>query len=306
MKKFFLMFIMIFSLFGFTSCNQNKEKIILEGQEGISEAIDLYPDQIMAKKNSGDSFLLFGYLPTCQYCKSFEKIYNNYISENQVVLYKTFLSDLMVVEKSVPNRAPIMVIYRDGELSEVFTYSKYKDIFSKSEEFNSFMDKYFIKPTMYSLTFDQLDTHLNNKESMVVYFGWKSCGDCSYMNDAFLSDFLKENKKKFYYVETDEVRKDKEEHPEIWEAFCKKYGFYSYNGGRIPAIVYYEQGECKDFAIYFNDQFVFNDDDSVKVVGSYYEDYPYLNKTFASYNEYQEQSESFYNQKIKEFFNQYL
>ena len=62
-----------------------------------------------------------------------------------------------------------------------------------------------------------------------------------------LGDYLLNNKsnKVFYILETNEWRSQKEEHPEIWLEFAKKYELDTYQGGRIPSLVYYNEGVKK-------------------------------------------------------------
>ena len=311
MKKILSLLLCLLTVCGLVSCNKDnnsKDKILLEKQEGIKTAIDLYSDEITQKINNGDTFLIYGYLPTCGTCQGFKRdILDLYITKNEVVVYSSYVADLMLVDKSLPNRAPYLATYVDGELKDIYTYAKYKDIFLETKEFNEFMDKHFIVSSMSEVNFAQLDQHLASNESFIVYFGWFACGDCTYMNDAYLKEFLKTNDKKFYYVETDEYRKDKETKPEEWKAFADKDQFGDYNGGRIPSIVYYENGKKKDMCVYFNDSFEWNETDkTLKVTGSFYEDNPNIGKTFTTYSDYQKTSEAFFNAKLDAFFKKNL
>lgn len=310
MKKFLSLCLCVLTLFSLTSCN-NSNKILLKGQQGIEESIDIYSDDILAKINAGESFLIMGYLPTCMNCRAFmDDILNPYIKEHNVVIYRTFVSDLMVVDKTIPNTAPNLVIYKDGEVDQVLTFKKNRDVFTEKKAFEKFMKKNFIMPTMLEIDFDTLDKKLADKESFIVYFGWNQCGDCSYMDEAFLNEFLRKNKKTFYYVETDEYRKDKDTKPEEWKKFADKYQFGDYLGGKIPSIVYYESGIKKDMAIYFNDKFDFKINngklEKITVLDSYYKDNPNIKKEFTSYLDYQKASEKFFNKKVEQFLKTYL
>ena len=306
MKKILSLFLCFLTMLGLVSCNKNEDKILLEGKEGISEAIDLTISQFQTKLNNGDTFLVYSYVVTCANCHAFvNEVLNPYIEENDVVIYRIDSGSLISVDDKAPNIAPSLLIYEKGEIKESITFRKNREIFTDKGAFTKFMNKNFLLPTMYEVDFDTLDKKIANKENFVVYFGWYACGDCTYMNDAFLTEFFKDNEKKFYYVETDKYRKDKEEKPEEWKAFADKYGFGDYLGGKIPSIVYYEKGVKKDMAVYFNDKFDFSND-KIKVLDSYYKDNPNIGKTFDSYFDYQKTSESFYNQKIEEFLNKYL
>ena len=57
-------------------------------------------------------------------------------------------------------------------------------------------------------------------------------------------------------------------------------------------------------AVYLNDMFEFSES-GLKVVGSYYEDAPYVNQTFKDYNAYKEGVKEFHNSKVDAFLKQY-
>jgi hypothetical protein len=47
------------------------------------------------------------------------------------------------------------------------------------------------------------------------------------------------------------------------------------------------------------------DEDGIKITGSYYDDAPFINKTYKTYEEYKEDVKDFHNQKIDDFLLRY-
>ena len=83
-----------------------------------------------------------------------------------------------------------------------------------------------------------------------------------------------------------------------------KYEIDTYQGGRIPSLVYYNEGVKKDMVVYLNDVMSF-DENGIKVTGSYYEDAPFINQTYKTYEDYKNNVKEFHNQKVEDFLLRY-
>ena len=328
-KKILSILVLILSIFSLSSCNnksqnENIEKIHIKRDINIETSIDLYATNkdrpnIKNMVENKETFLLYGYLPTCQNCMLFSDIYNDYVKTNKAVLYCSYVSDIRLIFEDAPNKAPYLAIIRDGEMKETFTFSDNKSLFTSKENFENFMNKYCILddiPVMADINKNTLDKWIEENKDFVVYFGWNQCSDCAFFEEAYLQEFLKNNNKQFYYFETapyhpgrDATEKENKE----WQDFKLKYGFGSYREGRIPSIVYYKDGKCIDFAVYLNDDIIFDkDNNKVIVIDSYYKDNPNIGKEFNgtsisdAYENYKEGSKEFFNKKMDKFFTNYL
>ena len=131
------------------------------------------------------------------------------------------------------------------------------------------------------------------------------------LNENVVTNYLMENNKKVYYLESDKYRSVKpteepilskeptedellaKENWDNWINFTSKYGFNEYRNGRVPALIYYENGEVKDYLIYRNDVVEEN-----LITQSFYEELIGQSKT-------DEELMSYHNQKALEFLNKY-
>ena len=326
MKKIISFLIIIASFFGLVSCNKSEtfEKIEIDRDINMTSAIDLYATSkdkpnLKALIDKKETFLLYVYVPTCTNCKLFSKIYDEFILEHNAVLYKTTSADLNVLCEDAPLKAPYLTFFRNGEMKEKFMFSDYHDVFTKKESFEEFFNDHCIlkeMEIMREIDKSILDLYIKQNKEFVVYFGWNQCSDCSYMDEHYLQDFLSKNDKQFYYFETNPyhpTRDDDLEGQQKWKEFKAHYGFGSYREGRVPSICYYKDGECKDLAVYLNDELDFNEENNtVTIKSSYYEDNPLIGKEFKgsslgeAYSAYKDGSKEFYNKKMDDFFNKYL
>ena len=91
------------------------------------------------------------------------------------------------------------------------------------------------------LHFDELDQKLEQREDMVVYFGWtQNCEDSIHFQENYLADHLSEDSAflELYVVDLDEelpdALTDKEKREPMFERYGVKYS---------PTLVQYEKGE---------------------------------------------------------------
>ena len=289
------------------------KKILVESQYNIQESVELNETELVAKlkvngNESGDDFVLYVYTPGCMGCQSFKATaLNPYIKETSARTYSvTNTLAKKYVSLSNKDASPVLVIYKNGKKIAKTGALYDEDTFASKEGLKAYLDKYVVISKMQYISSNDLDTLIASKKEVIVYFSWNACGDCAAFKEKFLNDYLLNNKssKVFYMLETDEWRSQKQDHPEIWAEFTKKYELDSYQGGRIPSLVYYNEGSKVDMAVYLNDVMSM-DEEGIKITGSYYEDAPFINKTYKTYEAYKEDVLDFHNQKIDDFLLRY-
>lgn len=154
----------------------------------------------------------------------------------------------------------------------------------------------------YLIDVDTLDI-LPKGQDKIIYFRWCKCPDCILFENEILKKYENINIPNFYVIEVDEYRmyKDDEEKSYIWTDFTKRFGIDKYQGGRIPCIVKYRFNRFMDMMVYLNDVF-----DDNKIVGSYYNDCPFIGRSVLSRESYYDLATSFHNKKADEFFSKHI
>jgi thioredoxin-related protein len=308
--KFLLSIVVLFALGG---CVNMDKKILLETQYNILDTVELTEAELVSKlqvegNESGDDFVLYIYTPGCTGCASFKSIaLKPFIKETSAVIYSvTNTLAKKYVSLSNKDASPVLVVYKNGKKVAKTGALYDEDTFASKEGLKSYLDKYVVISKMQYISSNDLDALIASNKEVIVYFSWNACGDCAAFKENFLNDYLLNNKssKVFYMLETDEWRSQKQDHPEIWAEFTKKYELDSYQGGRIPSLVYYNEGSKVDMAVYLNDVMSM-DEEGIKITGSYYEDAPFINKTYKTYEAYKEDVLDFHNQKIDDFLLRY-
>lgn len=294
-------------------CVDMNKKILVETEYNIQNAIELTEQELVSKlkvdgNETGDDFVLYVYTPGCMGCESFKKIaLNPYIQETSARIYSvTNTVAKKYLALSNKDSSPVIIIFKEGKQLAKTGALYDESTFASKDGLKTYLDKYIVVSKMMWIDEENLDSLIASKQEVVVYFSWNECGDCASFKEYYLNEYLLNNKanKVFYAFETNEWRSQKDEHPEVWEAFAKKYQIDSYQGGKIPSIVYYNEGVKKDMVVYLNDIFDFNES-GLKVTGSYYKDAPYVNQTYKDYNAYKEGVKEFHNSKVDDFLNKY-
>ena len=291
------------------------KKNLVETEYNIQETVELNETELVAKlkvngNESGDDFVLYVYTPGCMGCQSFKtSALNPYIKETSVRIYSvTNTLAKKYISLSNKDSSPVLVIFKEGKQIAKTGALYDEETFASKGGLKKYLDQYIVISKMQYICTNDLDSLIASNKELVVYFSWNACGDCAAFKEKFLNDYLMNNKSSnvFYMIETDEWRKYKgdEEKGYLWEEFTKKYELDSYQGGRIPSLVYYNQGSKKDMAVYLNDVMDFSEE-GIKITGSYYEDAPYINQTYKDYNAYKEAVTSFHNEKVAQFLNKY-
>jgi hypothetical protein len=110
-----------------------------------------------------------------------------------------------------------------------------------------------------------LDEFIANKEKAAILFSWERCSDCSSLFDSYLLPYLNENPDlPLYTFEVDYFRVNKpasepsETDPayqywKLWTDFGAKYGFGSFQNGKVPSLCSYKAGSVDSLAVYHNE-----------------------------------------------------
>lgn len=279
--KFFLCWIMLLT---FSSCHQAKtyEKFLLEGDATLTGSINLESVSALQEMVENDqSFVLVLKVQSCSSCNQFYKdALNPYIEETHAKIYSlngVLLDDYPSFANKPSFRiSPTLVLYQEGNIVSTLAYNSKNDAFTTKKGLKSYLEQYVIEPRLISLSEELIQQKIENKEDFVLYIGWYRCGDCSKLNEYVLKDYLKNKDVTLYYLESDFYRKNKptskpiepandasQEEIEayaialqnwnLWIEFATKYEFVSYRDGKVPAILFYQQGMANDWLIYRND-----------------------------------------------------
>lgn len=308
--KFILFFAFLFNVGGCSSVN---EKILVESVYNIQDVVELDESSFVSKLNingneGGDDFLLYIHTPGCSGCATFKStVLKPVIQEINIKIYSvTNTLAKKYLSLGSNDASPVLIVFKDGKQIKKVGSLYAEDVFSSKEGLKSFINEHIIVSRMQIISSSDLDTLIASKQKVVTYFSWSECGDCASFKANFLDSYLLNNQSSniFFMLETNEWRSQKETNPEVWEAFAAKYSIDSYQGGKIPSIVCYENGVKKDMAVYLNDVMNFSEE-GINITGSYYQDAPFIGNTFASYNDYKNGVKEFHNQKIEEFLEKY-
>ena len=334
-RKIILAFTLLFTLFS-VSCKgndsssnkgnlnyQNDPRIMVERNESASIIESTYQD-IEAKIIKKETFILYIHQNGCLACKAFTPVLTKYVEKYKVPVYAIETS-LIPSEntKIYYSYTPTIQIFKNGELKDsqdpVVNDSK---MFTLLEDLEKYMKDQVIVNNLLYISDTTLDAKIANKETFVVYYGWKSCGDCQMMSKMFLNEYLyntKDENKPLFALEVDPWRSQKAYHPEVWEAFTSKYHLsktrddtFGYRTGVVPTIHYYKDGVLTKSVVYFNDVLkeVENggyaiDFEAEDGVFSYYPEevkQEFGDVIFTDYQDYKDKTNDFYKEKLLELF----
>lgn len=307
---------------------QNDSRIMPQREESAS-LIELTYDEVEAKILKKEAFILYIKQAGCMSCKAFAPILESWINESKVNVYSIERNKIPENSKLHFTYTPTVQIFKDGKMIDsqdpVKTETK---MFNNVEELTKYFNKYVIINNQLYISDTTLDSMINNKETFLIYFSWKSCGDCQMMNKLFLDEYLYDNVGKnqpLFVIEVDPWRSQKADNPEVWENFTSKYHLskvsdeeFGYRTGVVPTIQYYVDGEINDAVVYFNDVLAVDTNEEGEITGyrinfdvedGVYSYYPeeiydlYKDKVFTDYQNYKDVTNGFYSKKLLELFN---
>jgi len=314
MKKL-LIFILLLSSLGMVSCGENNLELI-NSTYGNVEATELTHDSLEDKladeESDGDDFILYVYTEGCTTCVNFEtNILNKFITDTCADIYKINYTEIDYLIKTATKYQtnPRLIIFEDGKVKTQVTVKQNEDVFKNKTSFEKYLNKYVKISSLKEVNYIQLLSLLNDDSPKIIYYKWSACGDCSYLENHYLETFLKQNCiENFYAFDVKDYRQYKNS-----EDLFEKAIYYTFlatakyeindNKGVVPTFIYLENKEVKDYAIYFNDELVFDGEKVTVTKTAYGETDAKICKTYEDYDDYQEKTESYHTNKFKEFIN---
>ena len=306
---------------------ENDSRFMPQREESAS-LIELNYSEVEAKIIKKESFILYIKQAGCMSCKAFAPILESWINETKINVYSIERARIPNDSKLHFRFTPTVQIFKDGEMIDsqdpVNTKTK---MFNNITELKKYFNKYVIENNQLFISDATLDSMIENKETFLIYFSWKSCGDCQMMNKMFLDEYLYDTKDKnqtLYVIEVDPWRSQKTDNPEVWENFTSKYHLskvsddeFGYRTGVVPTIQYYVNGELNDAVVYFNDVLTVDTNEVGDITGyridfetqdGVYSYYPeeiyelYKDTVFTDYQNYKDVTNKFYSEKLLELF----
>lgn len=293
--KKLLIFPLLLTLFG-TSCS-TKNKIIIEQKENIDSFVYLDGNELTTLINNNQDFVLVVGENGCFTCNTIKPIIVDYIKKYEYIIYWIENNQYQnVVDKFSTSddkklKADIMsatiILFDEGKTKEVIEYSdnlyysdtkleltlenkvqgsklyslNYLSTYQYSKSFNMYKFDY-------SSTID-LDAQIEKEEKSLILYSWGPCPDCMRVKDDVLDEYMVGKDKKLYIFEVSHFRNDYANNPDLFNEFASKYQFNDYRGGKVPCIISYSSNTKTNMHVYFNDEYVKNEDGTYNIVNSY-------------------------------------
>ena len=253
-SKFVLLPILCFSFTSLSACSKDDERVKLTyGEVSHQKYHDISYARLNAMIDAKESFLLVVDPIGCGCFTTFMKASEDYISRNHLTLYRIKVADfagnnthgIKVVEGNTT-----FAIFNEGSVQQVLVSNAQTEIMEKKEEFEEYISKYISKPNIYLVKPADLDVIYHTDNKATIYFGRNRCGDCSYINNHFLYDYMRDRDDILFVCDGDDIglREYDEDGKLIddkpWKAFKEKYGLtnvnnptYGYDEGVVPTFL---------------------------------------------------------------------
>lgn len=250
-----------------------------------NHSVSLNYGDLVSKINNQESFLLLVYDKgnTCTCWYRYEATLLKAMKAKNLLIYgidpKEFEGGKETYKIQYSSSEENLVIFQEGKILAQKSTNGTNDPFVEYDNFTNWLDQRIHRSDMLSITKNQLDSLFLESpvSSFLVYFGRKSCGDCSYIDRNFLYSYNKEERNTSYYLDCDAVgiRFASEEDKKngnvgsIWQDFKDEYGLSAkyneelgYGGGFVPSFVLYNKGRSevakaaliRDMIVTFNDE----------------------------------------------------
>lgn len=317
MKRGWAVFLLLFSC----GC-ASKQKVDLPMIECEAFADSCRPvkkDRLSAKIELKEDFLCYIFSPQCFGCQEFSPILNAYIRQSGAVIYALDVVEEQIDPENslIPYRyTPTLALFSQGKMIERFDPDRTPSAFSSLQSLeNSLKDRFLLSP-MKEIKSEEDLGKIISEEDGVIYYRYERCFDCIYFETRYLNDFFRSHPDvTIYGFEMADYFEDEA----AFERFAAAYGLsasgnpvFGYRGGVVPTFQRYRSGNLSDACVIFNDETEKKYDadgqiESVTVRSSYYEDAPFIDRTFSrsarqsAMEIYRENTINFYRQKFFDF-----
>lgn len=295
--------LLVFLSFLMYSCNDNKplrdENLIEYKTEAfISTYIDVdNPQNIKNMIINGENVFLYIYSSSCSACKEYESLINNFISFNEAVVYSIDARNFPSLGRDEIFSymvTPTMCLYSKGKIVTKINPNLNNEAFSSSEGMKKYFEQFgFFSYRRKIKNENDLDKVIN-LDNALIYFSYDKCSDCSFFDYNYLNKYFALNCSKVIYNFEMSYYFDNRENSSspIYKNFTDKYGLsydgnnkFGYKNGVVPTLQKYIKGKLDSSIIIFNDEVTYFYDENqeiekVKIISSYYQNYPYLNQEF--------------------------
>lgn len=313
-----------------SSCSEEihyEARISLQSQYNIQETI-LLNDLLSLERmiNSQNTFLLYIYSHSCSACEIYTPIINNYVKNNQVIMYSIDVANettKLRPDNGLVNflETPTLILFDSGSIIFKASPSYTTKPFLSSNDMKEYIEEYaYISPFIQVNNEQDLDLLINNNEEKILYFYYSKCGDCTYFESHFLNKyFTRVNAKKIYGFEMSYYFDNRvDSSSPVFKNFVDKYGLsrdgnkdFGYNNGVVPTLQKYNKNELINACVIFNDEFEKKYDSNneivgLKIISSYYEDSKFIGKTYintekdTALNLYHKETLDFFIEKFNE------
>lgn len=302
-----------------SSCQSSSSLTLIETEAGIEEYKLIEElDFLKNKQENKDNFLLYIFSSGCMSCQVFDVVIKNYIKVNEVVIYGIDITNEKTLLKSQNDyvyfeTTPTLVLFEEGIVKNRFDENINPEFFTNSENLSNSLKKYILLSNKINIPNESiLKKMISDKKEFLVYYYYDNCGDCAYFQKYYLLDKLKDHNIKIYFFSMFDYFSDLS----LFYNFADEFGLskkgnelLGYKNGVVPTFQYYKEGTLYKNVIIYNDEFSYQYNDlgevvSLKVISSYYDDNPFINKTFSSdnisaLNKYHEETLNFYIEKFE-------
>lgn len=213
-----------------------------------------------------------------------DSVLRPYMQETNVEIYLIAADTLNVALSDGRTRAEslgfsslsenTLALFSEGTLA----YSEVAPLGSQMAEdlayFKDWMSKRVELPRMLYVNDAQLDALYEGNEDFLIYYGRSTCADCTYMREAFLDQYLAENKDMdiTYVIDCDQegIRyKNGELDSMQWDAYKESHGLAEseanpagFDSGYVPTIIYVSPNNgqktgdiIKGYDVFLNDSY---------------------------------------------------
>lgn len=293
------------------SCSNEHNFVLIESRYNKT-FVDINYDDLNKKINNKDNFLLYIYSSSCLSCADFKTLINNYISNNDVLVYGYNILNKDIEDLVNYKYTPTLVLFENGNDKCHFDQENNEKMFVSSNNLKEELNKYLKLSNRCEVI---LENDLENiiLSDCLIYFYYSKCSDCNYFYEHFLKEEIeKDYFKKIYFFDMKDYFVSIDDN---YKNFTKKYGLsivgsnLGYKNGVVPTLQLRKNNEILENVIIYNDEFETkykenNEIESIKIVNSYYKDNPYINKEFYSSErsakeEYHKSTLNYYIDKVK-------
>ena len=252
-SKLFLLPLLCCTFSSLSGCSRSSKTVKLTYGEILHQQYhQISYAKLQQMIDAKESFLLVVDPKGCACFRDFMNASEEYIIKKQLVLYYMTVADFTGNETKgikVIEGSTSFSIFNKGVIQQSIASNSSENIMKKKADFEEYIDQYITKPNMYFVNAAVALSLYHKEDKSLIYFARNKCGDCSYINQNFLYDYMYERDEILYIVDGDDgIRKYDEQgnliNPDEWQAFKDVMGLsnkynpkYGYETGYVPTFL---------------------------------------------------------------------